>query len=283
MKATELAAKALNVAKNYKTAYIWGGIGLPITEATIQRAVNMYSKNTTNGYAAKARKLIGQNAFYFDCVGLLKSLLWGWVGDSSKTYGGAVYASNGVPDISADQMINHCSNVSTDFSTIQEGEAVWCSGHIGIYVGNGLAVECTPKWSNGVQITAVSNIGTKSGYNSRKWTKHGKLPYVTYEKATIKEPEKEEVKDPAPVKKPAAVKIDPAYKFNKIYAKTYTVTASALNMRSGAGTNKQVIKVLKNGEKVTCYGYYNQKLATTWLYVMDKDGAVGYCSKKYLR
>ena len=25
------------------------------------------------------------------------------------------------------------------------------------------------------------NIGKKSGYNGRSWTKHGKLPYVTYE------------------------------------------------------------------------------------------------------
>ena len=32
-----------------------------------------------------------------------------------------------------------------------------------------------------MQITAVHNIGKKSGYNGRSWTKHGKLPYVTYE------------------------------------------------------------------------------------------------------
>ena len=53
-------------------------------------------------------------------------------------------------------------------------------GHIGVYIGDGLAVECTPKWDNKVQITAVANIGKKAGYNSRKWTKHGKLPYVEY-------------------------------------------------------------------------------------------------------
>jgi peptidoglycan hydrolase-like protein with peptidoglycan-binding domain len=32
-----------------------------------------------------------------------------------------------------------------------------------------------------VQITAVHNIEIKSGYNGRTWTKHGKLPYLTYE------------------------------------------------------------------------------------------------------
>ena len=64
---------------------------------------------------------------------------------------------------------------------MEVGEAVWCSGHIGVYIGDGLAVECTPSWENKVQITAVANIGAKSGYNARKWTKHGKLPYITYE------------------------------------------------------------------------------------------------------
>lgn len=54
------------------------------------------------------------------------------------------------------------------------------SGHIGVYIGNGLAVECTPRWSDGVQITAVHNIGKIAGYNGRTWTKHGKLPHVNY-------------------------------------------------------------------------------------------------------
>jgi len=51
-------------------------------------------------------------------------------------------------------------------------------GHIGVYVGDGLAVECTPKWENKVQITACNC--SKSGYNRRNWTKHGKLPYIDY-------------------------------------------------------------------------------------------------------
>lgn len=78
-------------------------------------------------------------------------------------------------------MINACSDVSTDFRSIQVGEVVWLPGHIGVYIGDGLAVECTPIWKDGVQITAVLNIGTKRGYNGRTWVMHGKLPYVTYE------------------------------------------------------------------------------------------------------
>ena len=59
---------------------------------------------------------------------------------------------------------------------MEVGEVVWTTGHIGIYIGDGLAVECTPKWKNCVQITAVANIGSKSGYNARTWKKHGHMP-----------------------------------------------------------------------------------------------------------
>jgi len=41
-----------------------------------------------------------------------------------------------------------------------------------------------------VQITAVKNMGTKSGYNARTWTKHGKLPYIEYDNAAPVQPDK---------------------------------------------------------------------------------------------
>ena len=114
-------------------------------------------------------------------MNLIKGILWGWNGDAGKTYGGAKYASNGVPDTNADGMIQLCKEVSTDFSKIEVGEAVWLKGHIGVYIGDGLAVESTPAWKNCVQVTSVHNIGKKSGYKGRKWTKHGKLPFVSYD------------------------------------------------------------------------------------------------------
>ena len=93
----------------------------------------------------------------------------------------------------------------------------------------------------------------------------------------------QEQKKPVVKQEKPAAEVDPAKNFNRAYAKTFTVTASALNMRRGAGTQKEVIKVLPKGTKVTCYGYYTQSGATIWLYVKDKDGAVGFCSKKYLK
>ena len=178
----ELAAKCKEVAQNHKTLYVLGCIGAPLNATNKDRYCRNLSYNRQTERTVKI-KSASADTFGFDCVCFIKSLLWGWFGDKSKTYGGAVYNSNNVPDIDADQMIRVCSGVSADFSNIEVGEVVWMEGHIGVYVGGGLAVECTPKWKDGVQITAVHNIGKKSGYNGRKWTKHGKLPYGKYEAA----------------------------------------------------------------------------------------------------
>lgn len=188
MKSKEFIAKAVDIAKNYKTLYVMGCFGAPMTADNKKR----YTQNHEyNKQAARTAMINAASAdtFGFDCVCLIKGILWGWNGNKSKTYGGAGYAVNGVPDIGADTMITKCSGVSTSgWDSMTPGEAVWCSGHIGIYIGDGLAVECTPKWENQVQITAVKNIGAKSGYNARTWTKHGKLPYVDYSDQTASTP-----------------------------------------------------------------------------------------------
>lgn len=56
-------------------------------------------------------------------------------------------------------------------------------------------MECSPKWENGVQITALANLGTKAGYNARKWTKWGKLPYIDYTAEETPEPAKKPEED----------------------------------------------------------------------------------------
>ena len=110
-----------------------------------------------------------------------KGILWGWNGNKNAYYGGAKYASNGVPDVSADGMITKCYDVSTtNWDKMVIGEGLWMPGHWGVYIGNGLAVECTTAWDCCVQITAVGNIGSKTGYHTRRWTKHGKLPWIDY-------------------------------------------------------------------------------------------------------
>lgn len=89
----------------------------------------------------------------------------------------------------------------------------------------------------------------------------------------------------APAKKPASTtptaKVESAQKKDAKYAGTYEVTASSLNMRAGAGTDKAVITSIPKGKTVNCYGYYTPVAGNPWLFV-EYNGYTGYCSIKYL-
>lgn len=284
MKASELVSKALSIAKNRKTLYVMGCFGAPMTAANKKR----YTTNHSYNKAAARVKMINAasaDTFGFDCVCLIKGILWGWNGDQNKTYGGAVYASNGVPDIGADQMITKCPDASTTgWDSMEVGEVVWTTGHIGIYIGDGLAVECTPKWKNCVQITAVANIGSKSGYNARTWKKHGHIPYVEYDGKTVEVPSTPAV----PSQSNKEVKATGVAKsFDKAIAGAYTVTASSgLNVRNAAGTANKILVTIPKGTKVNNYGYYTEVNGVKWLYIKftyKQVTYIGFASSAYLK
>lgn len=197
MTSNEFADRFYQIATKYKTLYVMGCFGAPITESIAKRYIDGHSYNQKAERRKMITDAIDTECFGFDCICLIKAVLWGWSGDLTHIYGGSVYRSNGVGDINLNLMLDSCSEVSEDFSNIQTGEYLWMDGHCGIYIGNGLAVEATPKWDNKVQITAVGNIGTKEGYNTRSWKKHGKLPYVDYTpvSADVDEKSEETVED----------------------------------------------------------------------------------------
>lgn len=175
IKASVFISKLKDIASNQKTVYAWGMFGTPISKSVVTGKAKQYPYwYNTQKISSIFTPLYGKRYFGFDCVGLVKGVLWGWNGDASKTYGGAIYASNGVPDISADAMIGRCKDVSSNLNSIAIGEFLWMKGHCGVYIGGGQVVEASPKWKNGVQITSLCD---------REWLKHGKLPYIEYDGA----------------------------------------------------------------------------------------------------
>lgn len=89
--------------------------------------------------------------------------------------------------------------------------------------------------------------------------------------------------DKAAAEKKAA---DSARNFLKPLAGTYKVTASALNVRHGAGITKKVMVTIPKGTAVKCYGYYTAVLGVNWLYVQFTYNGVkytGFASSKYLK
>jgi len=176
----ELVEKAKEILA-LKTIYLHGAFGAPLTEKNKDRyckadSINIAKKNEI--YACSS------DTFGFDCIGMIKGILWGFSADQGKTYGGATYKANGVPDVSADGMITKCSGVSTDFSNIVPGAYLYMKGHCGIYIGDGYAIECTNKWNQKVMKTVCANHPENATGYGRKWISWGKLPYIEYVEET---------------------------------------------------------------------------------------------------
>lgn len=181
MKAQDMINIAKNIATNYKTLYVYGCFGAPLNSVNKNRYTHNYKYNEQTSRRNKINSA-SSDTFGFDCVNLLKGILWGWNGNKNATYGGAKYVSNHVPDTNANGLFwDYCYEQSKDFNTIIPGEFVWLEGHIGLYIGDSLVVECTPIWKDGVQITTLKNKSPKSGYNQRTWTAHGKSKFLDYE------------------------------------------------------------------------------------------------------
>ena len=295
MNSNELISKLKEIA-GMNTIYMWGCFGQPVTESIIAAKAKQYPSWYTAARQTKFRKLIGKGYYGFDCVCLIKGILWGF--PNTK------YASNGVPDIGADSMIEKCSNLSTDFGNITPGEAVWLKGHIGVYIGDGKVVECTPAWADGVQVTNLSQ---------RQWTKHGRLPYIEYvtnSTPTIPQTSGNKYKivpgdtltkiakqfgttieaiaqanGIADVNKIVAGKeiIIPGAT-NQIQNKTKTITAnSGLILRSGASKGSSNLGAYPKGTKVTVTA---ENVGTADGFNWDKvivNGKTGYMANAYLK
>lgn len=264
----ELVAKLNEIVEDYNTMYVYGAIGQHLTASLISDRAKNYPNFYTSSRLKVYEKAIssGKYIWGFDCVNVIKSVLWGWNGEKGKSYGGAVYGSNGVSDVSADGCIKICKNVKSYYGSndnvdpwddIQIGEAVWTNGHIGIYVGEGLAIECTPRWDNKLQITGIGNKPFNKTYDGKKrtWKKHGKLPWITY-------------LDKCPWGATSGGNQISEFKSETYNASisTYYPTATTTDTTSKSGA-KKILTDLNMGKGLT---YSNYKNAIKWQSLVDE-------------
>lgn len=109
-----------------------------------------------------------------DCIGLIKGYSW-----YDPDTGNINYGSNGMPDVSADQIYAQATEKGS-MATMPEipGLILHAKGHVGIYIGGGYAIEA---------------LGTKYGViktavGSRNWTGWCKNPYINYVEDTEDNP-----------------------------------------------------------------------------------------------
>ena len=176
--------KQLNLSLNVNTVYGSGAFGASIGNFPSQ--LERYAKNTLKRCGKEEEQKLRKAAsnppcWAFDCCGLVKGIIWGWNAVEDSVYGGAVYESNGLDDIGAgkDGLIAKCYDVTDDFSNIIPGELLWLDGHVGVYIGDGMEIECTTAWDDKVQKVECWNV-KKTG-RGRSWDKHGKMPWIEYD------------------------------------------------------------------------------------------------------
>lgn len=169
----EHAKKAL--ANN--TAYMWGGIYRPITDAYVNQLAKIYPSKYS---AARQQKLKGLPDGYFgvDCVGLIKSYYWS--GKDNGGTGSPNYGKAGFPDVNAHGMYN-AAKEKGKISTIPEiaGLVVYSKTHphVGVYIGNGYVIEST------LSVRGDGVIKTKLS-DWKGWEYWFKCPYISYPKAS---------------------------------------------------------------------------------------------------
>lgn len=184
MTAKTLLSNAL-LAYNAKTMYVKGAFGWLATSKNKARAIASYEYNKERASAINAAPY---RTWFFDCLNFVKSLGWGWCCNYGNAYGGAVYESNGITDMTEKQLLASCGANQwkiTDKTYLVPGALLYMKGHVGIYKGNNRVYECAPSLV-GVSITDL---------NYQAWTHYGLLPWVDYEGAEPQpKPEPEELK-----------------------------------------------------------------------------------------
>lgn len=234
----EYAKKCLDLGNH--SIYVYGTFGQKLTNTLIKQKAEQYLNQN------KKRVLLYQNAlkkygnvYAFDCVGLIKSYLWGG-------YGKVKY--NSKQDVSANGMVQ-VAKVKGKIATLPErpGVLVQMNGHIGIYIGNKEVIECTPNKTYAKQAHKAGGV-CKTKLSNRKWTNWCECPFIKYEEEKKEEPKKPESKDEyypkctskytSIVEALKSVKVDSSFSNRKKIAKKN-------NIKLYIGTAKQNTKMLE--------------------------------------
>ena len=162
--ATDLVTYAIHAWES-GWGYVWGTYGCVLTDSLFTYKLEQYPDGVGNYEDfIRANWLGGRTT---DCVGLIKG--YGWLNPETLSID---YATNGMPDIGANQMY-YSASVSGTIDTMPDkpGLAVWHDGHIGVYIGDGYVIEA---------------MGTKYGVvktelAGRGWTHWLEIEYINYD------------------------------------------------------------------------------------------------------
>lgn len=147
----------------------------------------------SNHFPANCGYIYYDGSISFDCIGLIKS----YINNPSiayKTSPAGYYVEPGqvIGDWGEIEILNHCTDVSANFTSVPKASYLYMPGHAGLFVGqyvdpSGIVntIECTAAMGGGVKSSYTDKYGYrydhKGGECLGRWEKHGKLSaYIEY-------------------------------------------------------------------------------------------------------
>lgn len=157
-------AKWAQMACDNGWGYVYGTFGYVLSEQMLDDKLAQYPAMVGENESFIRQNWLGRRTA--DCMGLIKSYMW-YSPDSNSI----IYNGGSMPDIGCDRLFEQAS-VKGTIDTIPEtvGLAVWAEGHIGIYIGDGYAIEAQST-RDGVKKTKLRR---------RNWTHWFEIPYIQY-------------------------------------------------------------------------------------------------------
>lgn len=154
--------------------YWYGTCCYPATESLLKSKSAQYPSHYPSSRTSRYKSDIAKKAIVADCVGLIKGYYW------TREDGKLAYGLDGRPDKGANGMYA-AAKVKGPMSTMPEvpGLLLYKSGHVGVYIGGGYAVEAQG-FSSGVVKTKVAGRG---------WSAWYVCPYIEYVEGDMPEPE----------------------------------------------------------------------------------------------
>ena len=145
--------------------YWYGTCCYPATSSLLASKTKQYPSHYQASRTARYKSDIAKGTVVADCIGLIKGYYW------TREDGTQKYGLDGRPDKGANGMYT-AAKVKGDIKTLPEipGLLLYSSGHAGVYIGGGYAIEARG-FNYGVVKTKVSE---------RNWTAWYQCPYIDY-------------------------------------------------------------------------------------------------------
>ena len=162
--------------KSVPHMYVWDGCGEYITREWIDKLVRKYPDWYTPARTGVRKSLADRGLRGWDCFGVIKSYIW-----NDYHQGNTAYFTKSV-DYSTKELFE-AAEVKGPVEELPErpGLVLWRPGHVGVYLGSGMVIECTCREHRLNETGLIGGI-VETKLEEYDWTHWLECPEIKYEK-----------------------------------------------------------------------------------------------------